>query len=261
MRHSPRLRPSRSERTARRPPSLASRLFRLSALSVLFGSSDRSLQREPQDGPRNDRTALDHPQADPRRLGGVPDRRSAARAVQRSVVPGTRAALPARIAPDARSRARRSPGPGRPRRPRRGGASRSGRRGTRPPATTRSRADAGTRTPDPFITSEVLYQLSYVGVSQDPSPSRPAPAPRRRRAGAAGSRAAADPEGISGRSAAERHRRHPGRDPDAGRTAGEDGILAGTRTPAGPRVKTAGDPGPGRQPARRARCASRSTES
>jgi hypothetical protein len=28
------------------------------------------------------------------------------------------------------------------------------------------RADAGTRTPDPFITSEVLYQLSYVGVSR-----------------------------------------------------------------------------------------------
>ena len=26
-------------------------------------------------------------------------------------------------------------------------------------------ADAGTRTPDPFITSEVLYQLSYVGVT------------------------------------------------------------------------------------------------
>jgi excisionase family DNA binding protein len=26
-----------------------------------------------------------------------------------------------------------------------------------------SKADAGTRTPDPFITSEVLYQLSYVG--------------------------------------------------------------------------------------------------
>jgi hypothetical protein len=24
-------------------------------------------------------------------------------------------------------------------------------------------ADAGIRTPDPFITSEVLYQLSYVG--------------------------------------------------------------------------------------------------
>ena len=28
------------------------------------------------------------------------------------------------------------------------------------------RADAGTRTPDPFITSEVLYQLSYVGVGR-----------------------------------------------------------------------------------------------
>ena len=28
-------------------------------------------------------------------------------------------------------------------------------------------ADAGTRTPDPFITSEVLYQLSYVGVCRD----------------------------------------------------------------------------------------------
>jgi hypothetical protein len=27
-----------------------------------------------------------------------------------------------------------------------------------------TRADAGTRTPDPFITSEVLYQLSYVGL-------------------------------------------------------------------------------------------------
>ncbi len=26
-----------------------------------------------------------------------------------------------------------------------------------------TKADAGTRTPDPFITSEVLYQLSYVG--------------------------------------------------------------------------------------------------
>jgi hypothetical protein len=25
------------------------------------------------------------------------------------------------------------------------------------------KADAGIRTPDPFITSEVLYQLSYVG--------------------------------------------------------------------------------------------------
>ena len=28
-------------------------------------------------------------------------------------------------------------------------------------------ADAGTRTPDPFITSEVLYQLSYVGACMD----------------------------------------------------------------------------------------------
>ena len=30
-------------------------------------------------------------------------------------------------------------------------------------------ADAGTRTPDPFITSEVLYQLSYVGAGSDAS--------------------------------------------------------------------------------------------
>ena len=30
-------------------------------------------------------------------------------------------------------------------------------------------ADAGTRTPDPFITSEVLYQLSYVGAATDAS--------------------------------------------------------------------------------------------
>ncbi len=30
-------------------------------------------------------------------------------------------------------------------------------------------ADAGTRTPDPFITSEVLYQLSYVGAVRDAS--------------------------------------------------------------------------------------------
>ncbi|MEA2226564.1 MAG: hypothetical protein QOF04_194, partial [Solirubrobacteraceae bacterium] len=29
-------------------------------------------------------------------------------------------------------------------------------------------ADGGTRTPDPFITSEVLYQLSYVGVLRPP---------------------------------------------------------------------------------------------
>jgi hypothetical protein len=27
----------------------------------------------------------------------------------------------------------------------------------------RKRADGGTRTPDPIITSDVLYQLSYVG--------------------------------------------------------------------------------------------------
>jgi hypothetical protein len=32
-----------------------------------------------------------------------------------------------------------------------------------------SQADAGTRTPDPFITSEVLYQLSYVGAGPDAS--------------------------------------------------------------------------------------------
>jgi hypothetical protein len=31
----------------------------------------------------------------------------------------------------------------------------------------RAQADAGTRTPDPFITSEVLYQLSYVGACLD----------------------------------------------------------------------------------------------
>ena len=42
-----------------------------------------------------------------------------------------------------------------------------------------SRADAGTRTPDPFITSEVLYQLSYVGADADASAGQlrsPAPA-------------------------------------------------------------------------------------
>ena len=32
-----------------------------------------------------------------------------------------------------------------------------------------AKADAGTRTPDPFITSEVLYQLSYVGAAPDAS--------------------------------------------------------------------------------------------
>jgi hypothetical protein len=29
----------------------------------------------------------------------------------------------------------------------------------------RRQADAGTRTPDPLLTMEVLYQLSYVGVT------------------------------------------------------------------------------------------------
>ena len=39
-------------------------------------------------------------------------------------------------------------------------------------------ADAGTRTPDPFITSEVLYQLSYVGAStQDTGAHRPGSPP------------------------------------------------------------------------------------
>ncbi len=30
-----------------------------------------------------------------------------------------------------------------------------------------SEADAGTRTPDPLLTMEVLYQLSYVGASDE----------------------------------------------------------------------------------------------
>ncbi len=34
-----------------------------------------------------------------------------------------------------------------------------------------AQADAGTRTPDPLLTMEVLYQLSYVGASQDPTAS------------------------------------------------------------------------------------------
>jgi hypothetical protein len=38
------------------------------------------------------------------------------------------------------------------------------------------RADAGTRTPDPFITSEVLYQLSYVGASKQDTGGRQAAA-------------------------------------------------------------------------------------
>ena len=32
-------------------------------------------------------------------------------------------------------------------------------------------ADAGTRTPDPIITSDVLYQLSYVGGGTQSSPA------------------------------------------------------------------------------------------
>ena len=38
----------------------------------------------------------------------------------------------------------------------------------RPSASTRERAEAGerTRTADPFITNEVLYQLSYAGASR-----------------------------------------------------------------------------------------------
>ena len=39
------------------------------------------------------------------------------------------------------------------------------------------RADAGTRTPDPFITSEVLYQLSYVGVERPVYPGLGASVP------------------------------------------------------------------------------------
>ena len=33
------------------------------------------------------------------------------------------------------------------------------------------RADAGTRTPDPLLTMEVLYQLSYVGTALRSHPS------------------------------------------------------------------------------------------
>jgi hypothetical protein len=39
-------------------------------------------------------------------------------------------------------------------------------------------ADAGTRTPDPFITSEVLYQLSYVGLAGQSTPGSAPPAGR-----------------------------------------------------------------------------------
>jgi hypothetical protein len=50
-----------------------------------------------------------------------------------------------------------------------------------PPANTRGvrQADAGTRTPDPLLTMEVLYQLSYVGGPRNPSRSRASPNTRR----------------------------------------------------------------------------------
>lgn len=38
-----------------------------------------------------------------------------------------------------------------------------------PRASTQLKADERSRTADPFITSEVLYQLSYVGVRANPS--------------------------------------------------------------------------------------------
>jgi hypothetical protein len=44
-----------------------------------------------------------------------------------------------------------------------------------PPEAALCEADAGTRTPDPFITSEVLYQLSYVGAAPDASEASAAP--------------------------------------------------------------------------------------
>ncbi len=37
---------------------------------------------------------------------------------------------------------------------------------------TEAKADAGTRTPDPIITSDVLYQLSYVGGGNKSSPAQ-----------------------------------------------------------------------------------------
>jgi hypothetical protein len=40
------------------------------------------------------------------------------------------------------------------------------------PALSRKKADARIRTADPFITSEVLYQLSYVGVGSHSSAVR-----------------------------------------------------------------------------------------
>src|SRR5207248_598382 len=44
-----------------------------------------------------------------------------------------------------------------------GGRHRPRRHGGRPQPDVHRKADARTRTGDPFITSEVLYQLSYVG--------------------------------------------------------------------------------------------------
>ncbi len=41
-----------------------------------------------------------------------------------------------------------------------------------PPGGALCEADGETRTPDPFITSEVLYQLSYVGATGDASDGR-----------------------------------------------------------------------------------------
>jgi hypothetical protein len=42
------------------------------------------------------------------------------------------------------------------------------------------RADAGTRTPDPIITSDVLYQLSYVGAAWISARPADSSAPMRR---------------------------------------------------------------------------------
>ena len=41
-----------------------------------------------------------------------------------------------------------------------------------------TRADAGTRTPDPLLTMEVLYQLSYVGQHHNPTGAAGSPAAR-----------------------------------------------------------------------------------
>jgi hypothetical protein len=42
----------------------------------------------------------------------------------------------------------------------------SGRLSGRAPVQRLPRADAGTRTPDPLLTMEVLYRLSYVGAER-----------------------------------------------------------------------------------------------